>query len=134
MPPRPIPKWAQTLGHVPTWEDEDGWAFALQDPTTGLCYGFDIDLPCWCFGTGSGHTFARAALDHLHHPVIPPAHVSLAHIATADPAHVSLALDILRAMGLLYMPDAQTIRVLDLDGLSFDAKVSPSFACRRGRD
>jgi hypothetical protein len=114
-PRRPIPKWAQTLGHVPAGEDEPGWAFYLQDPTTGLAYGFDIDLPCWCFGTGSGDTFARAALDHLH------------PLATAEPAHVSLALDILRAMGLVYALDAQTIRVLDLVGLSFDAKVTPQF-------
>lgn len=99
MPPRPIPKWAQTLGHVPAFDGEEGCAFALQDPATGICYGYDIDGPCRCFGTGSGDTFIKAALDHLH------------PIATADPAHISLALDIMRVLGLTHAPEGAAIRL-----------------------
>lgn len=65
-PIRPIPKWAAALGHVPAFDDEPEWAFAARDPVTGVCYGYDIEDAHWEFGSGTGHTFAGAALDHLH--------------------------------------------------------------------
>jgi hypothetical protein len=52
--PRPIPKWAAPLNHIPVGEDEPGWAFYLQDPVSGIAWGFDTSTPCWCFGSGTG--------------------------------------------------------------------------------
>jgi hypothetical protein len=62
--PRPIPKWAAPLNHIPVGEDEPGWAFYLQDPVSGIAWGFDTSTPCWCFGSGTGETIYRAIDDH----------------------------------------------------------------------